>query len=65
MRWFLKIISLIGLLLTLFPSFFVFMNIIDIEQNHTLMLIGTIFWFSSFPFWIDKPSKKKEIKNEN
>ncbi len=60
MRPLLKIISILGLLLTLLPSFFVFMNLIDFELNKTLMLIGSILWFASFPFWIDKPAGDKK-----
>ncbi len=59
MRQLLKTVSILGLILTLLPSFFVFMGIIDFELNKILMLIGTIFWFSSFPFWIDKPTGEK------
>ncbi len=60
MRPLLKIISILGLLLTLLPSFFVFMKLIDFELNKVLMLIGSIMWFSSFPFWIDKPARDKK-----
>ncbi len=48
----LKIISLIGLLLTIVPALFVFSGRIPIEQHYTLMLIGTFVWFASAPFWI-------------
>ena len=55
----LKIASIIGLALTLFPSFFVFANIIDNEFNKNLMLIGTVLWFVTSPFWLNKFSKDK------
>ncbi len=50
----LKIVSVIGLLLTIVPSFFVFSGRIPIEQHYTLMLIGTFLWFLSAPFWMLK-----------
>jgi len=48
----LKLISLIGLLLTIVPAFLVFSGTIAIEQHYTLMLIGTFVWFLSAPFWM-------------
>jgi hypothetical protein len=38
-------LSIICLLLTLLPSFFVYAGIITLQLNKTLMLIGTIGWF--------------------
>jgi len=52
MRTVLKIISFIGLLLTIVPSFFVFAEQLPIETHYTLMLIGTFVWFLSAPFWM-------------
>ncbi len=63
MRPLLKIISILGLLLTLLPSFFVFMNLIDFELNKALMIVGSVLWFSSFPFWIDKPAGDKKNRS--
>lgn len=50
----LKIISLIGLLLTIVPAFLVFSGTIALEVHYTLMLFGTILWFGSAPFWMLK-----------
>jgi len=50
----LKIISAIGLLLTIVPAFLVFSGTIAIEFHYTLMFIGTIVWFGSAPFWMLK-----------
>ena len=52
MKMILKIISLIGLLLTIVPAFLVFSGAMVIETHYTLMLIGTILWFASAPFWM-------------
>ena len=53
----LKIISFIGLLLTLIPSFLVFLNGIELETNKYLMLVGTLLWFGSSPFWMNKSKR--------
>ncbi len=54
MKIILKIISAIGLILTLVPSFMVFSGTITIDFHKWLMLLGTILWFSSAPFWMNK-----------
>jgi high-affinity Fe2+/Pb2+ permease len=55
MKSLLKGISLLGLLLTVVPSFLVFNGIIDINLHKTLMLIGTFLWFIPAPFWMNRP----------
>lgn len=50
----LKIISFVGLFLTIIPSFFVFNNLMKLDTGKLLMLIGTIIWFVLSPFWINK-----------
>jgi hypothetical protein len=52
----LKIISVIGLLLTIVPAFLVFSGTMTIELHYTLMLVGTVLWFGSAPFWMLKKS---------
>ncbi len=49
-----KFVSAIGLVLTIVPAFLVFKGILTLEENHHLMLLGTIFWFLSASFWINK-----------
>jgi hypothetical protein len=56
---FLKIISYVGLLLTLVPAFLVFFQKIDLSTNKYLMLLGTVLWFGSAPLWMNK-SKSAE-----
>jgi hypothetical protein len=50
----LKIISFAGLLLTIIPSFMVFFQGIELDTNKYLMLFGTVLWFGSAPFWMNK-----------
>ncbi len=55
----LKVISYLGLVLTLLPSFLVFAGIIDIDTNKNLMLIGTAIWFISAALWQKKPKSQQ------
>ncbi len=57
MNYISKIISALGLMLTVIPSFFVLNEVIDIEVYKGLMLIGTFLWFGAAPFWIFKNGK--------
>jgi hypothetical protein len=57
MKIFLIILSLIGLALTLLPSILVFAHQMDWNIHITLMIIGTILWFITVPFWMKKEDK--------
>ena len=54
MRYLLILLSIAGLVLTLVPAFLVVSGAIESETNKTLMLIGTLCWFLTSPFWINK-----------
>lgn len=54
MKLVIKIISYIGLGLTLIPSIMVFTGDATLESNKILMLIGTVLWFISAPSWMNK-----------
>ncbi|SFT50527.1 hypothetical protein SAMN04489724_1044 [Algoriphagus locisalis] len=60
MKNILKIISFVALVVTLAPSFLVFKGIITPELSKTLMLIGTIVWFVSASFWMNKSEEGEE-----
>lgn len=59
MKSLLKIISYIGLALTLVPSFFVFTNTITLANNKVLMIVGTLLWFLTVPFWMNKKEQQE------
>lgn len=61
MKNILKIISFIGLALTLIPSFLVMKGIIDPQHSKILMLIGTIIWFITASFWMNKTENEEEV----
>lgn len=50
----LKLLSLVGLLLTLFPSILYFSGYLSADMHKLLMLIGTGLWFFTAPFWMNK-----------
>ncbi|MBI9070205.1 MAG: hypothetical protein JEY94_01320 [Melioribacteraceae bacterium] len=56
MKIVLIIISFIGLSLVILPSFAVFAKIINIDTANVIMLLGTIIWFSTSSFWMNKKS---------
>ena len=58
MRFFLIIVSAIGLVLTILPSFFVLAGSVELDMNKNLMLLGTALWFVTVPFWINKQKEK-------
>lgn len=54
MKKFLMIISFISLGMTIVPAFLVFAQKMSMDQNKTLMLMGTVGWFVTAPFWMKK-----------
>ena len=52
MKNLLKILSFTGLALTVVPAFFVFAGTITWNLHATLMLVGTVVWFGTAPFWM-------------
>ena len=52
MNTLLKLASLVGLLLTVVPAFLVFAGTITWQTHATLMLVGTVLWFATAPFWM-------------
>lgn len=52
MNLILKIVSFIGLALTVVPSYLVFKNVIEFQVHTLLMFIGMILWFATSPFWM-------------
>jgi len=58
LKIFLKIISFIGLGLTLIPSIFVFIGSIEFTTHKFLMIFGSALWFTTTPFWVKKESEK-------
>lgn len=58
MKTFLRIISIIGLILTILPSILVFANIIELATHKNIMLLGTVLWFFTAPIWMYKKEEQ-------
>lgn len=52
MKCLLKLLSVIGLVLTVVPSFLVFNGTMRWEVHADLMLVGTVLWFGTAPWWM-------------
>jgi thiosulfate reductase cytochrome b subunit len=51
---FLKLISFVGLALTVGPAFLVFAGWVTWDRYATWMLVGMLLWFLSAPFWMKR-----------
>jgi len=51
------IVSLVGLCLTVLPSFFVLHEQLSWKVHTQLLFVGMILWFISAPFWMRKEKK--------
>jgi hypothetical protein len=49
---FLKIVSFVGLVLTVVPAILVFSGTFTWSQHAVYMMVGTVLWFVSAPFWM-------------
>jgi len=54
MRFILIASSLVGLALTVVPSFLVFSGTISWQAHAQLVAIGTVIWFVAAPAWMAK-----------
>lgn len=48
----LKVLSFVGLALTIVPSVLVFAQEIAMDAHKQLMVIGMLLWFTTSPFWM-------------
>jgi hypothetical protein len=48
----LKLISFLGLALTVVPAFLVFTGSLSWGTHAALMFLGAVLWFASAPFWM-------------
>jgi len=60
MKILLMFVSICSLMLTLIPAILVFNGLITLDMNKTLMLIGTIGWFITAPYWMNKEKLGEE-----
>lgn len=48
----LKIVSYLGLGLTVIPSVLVFLQHLSMEDHKLYMIFGMVLWFATSPFWM-------------
>lgn len=58
------LLSIIFLMLTILPSFFLYYQRITMETNSLLMLIGTIGWFLTASYWMNKPKEGEHAETD-
>lgn len=54
MKYLVKILSFIGLGLSIVPAILVFQGAITSENCKNLMAVGTLLWFVTAPTWMNK-----------
>jgi len=59
MKKILQTISYLGLILTVLPGLLVFTGTMSFGNYKIWVLAGTILWFTTAPFWINKSRVKK------
>ena len=55
----LKLVSWLGLALTLLPSFFVFTGVLTLDGFKTIVLAGSLLWLGTAPFWINRDAREE------
>ena len=64
MRVLALVIAFSGLILTIVPSFFVFLGDLSWEVHSRLMLIGMLLWFIFAPIGMKSKEQNTENRNE-
>ncbi|MCG6927243.1 MAG: hypothetical protein LJF30_18290 [Acidobacteria bacterium] len=59
MRMSLKMVSWLGLVLTLLPSLFVFGGVLSLDTFKNLVLGGSVLWLATAPFWINQDRSRE------
>ena len=54
MKYLLVVLSVLGLVLTIVPALLVFSGTLSLEQHKVYMIIGTLCWLGTAPFWFGK-----------
>lgn len=56
----LRIVSYLALCITVVPGFLVYNGILEFEKYKGWVLVGTILWFATAPFWINSEKTEQE-----
>jgi hypothetical protein len=55
----LKLVSWLGLALTLLPSFLVFSGDLALDGFKVTVLAGSLLWLATAPFWVNRDGKEE------
>jgi hypothetical protein len=55
----LKVVSWLGLALTLLPSLFVFAGALSLDACKGLVLAGSVLWLANAPLWINQDRSRE------
>lgn len=58
MKNLLKLISLLGLVMSILPPILFFLGKMELSSMKLWMGIGMVVWMVTAPFWINKPSQQ-------
>ena len=59
-----KTVSLIALAVTILPSAFYFLGLVDIDPMKWISLAGTIAWFVATPMWMGREAPVERLEVE-
>jgi hypothetical protein len=59
MRMSLRVVSWLGLALTLLPSFLVFGGALSLDAFKSMVLAGSILWLATAPFWVNQDGSRE------
>lgn len=57
----LKLISALGLALTVVPALLVFLRGLPWDTHALLMAVGTLLWFATAPFWMRDAAPDEDL----
>lgn len=60
MKSILKLVSYLGLALSLIPGLMVFTGRIELETSKNILIAGMLLWFLTAVFWIERSSFEDE-----
>lgn len=64
MRRVLQFISFLGLALVIIPSMLYLFQSMDKTSMKGFMLAGTLLWFATVPFWLDRSVNNNEEEED-
>ena len=61
MKYIVEVLAVLGLLLTVIPSFFVWYGLLSWDTHAQSAFIGMVLWFVFAPIWLKKKKAEPDI----